>query len=141
MTMGWSGVSVGVVAIALSSPAAAQAPQASRSTSYDAAFFASFQPSNALDIAQRVPGFALEQGNSDIRGFAGAAGNVVFNGARPSSKSETLSTLLARIPASRVVRVELGPGDIYGSEYAGKSQVLNVILSVDSGFGAGSKGV
>ncbi len=129
--------SVGIMALALASPLVAQtapASQISRSTTYDAAFFAAFAPRNALDIAQRVPGFALDEGNSDIRGFAGAAGNVVFNGARPSSKSDSLSTLLARIPASRVVRVELAPGDLYGSEYAGKSQVLNIILSADSGI-------
>ena len=115
-------------------PALAPATQATRTTRYDAAFFAPFAPRSALDIARRVPGFALEQGNNDIRGFAGAAGNVVFNGARPSSKSESLETLLARIPARRVIRVELGPGDLYGSEYSGKSQVLNVILSAGSGL-------
>ncbi len=120
-----------IVAIILAAPLDAQS---SRSTTYEAAFFVPFAPRNALDIAQRVPGFALDEGNSGIRGFAGAAGNVVFNGARPSSKSDSLSTLLARIPASRVVRVELAPGDFYGSEYVGKSQVLNVILSVNSGI-------
>ncbi len=115
-------------------PDTAPATQATRTTRYDAAFFAPFAPRSALDIARRVPGFALEQGNNDIRGFAGAAGNVVFNGARPSSKSESLETILARIPARRVIRVELGSGDLYGSEYSGKSQVLNVILSADSGL-------
>jgi hypothetical protein len=124
-------LSVAAVALCSAMPAAAQA---TRATTYDAAFFVPFAPSNALDIAQRVPGFVLEQGNSDIRGFAGAAGNVVFNGARPSSKSESLATLLSRIPANRVVRVELAPGDLFGSEYSGKSQVLNIILSVDSGI-------
>ena len=115
-------------------PGAALATQGQRATTYDAAFFAPFAPRSALDIARRVPGFALEQGNKDIRGFAGAAGNVVFNGARPSSKAESLETLLARIPAQRVVRVEVGPGALYGSEYSGKSQVLNVILSAGSGI-------
>ena len=120
-------LSVGVIALlAGGAPLAAQtvadgapdpaaATQPSRTTRYDAAFFVPLAPRSALDIARRVPGFALEQGNSDIRGFAGAAGNVVFNGARPSSKAESLETLLARIPAQRVVRVELGPGSLYGS--------------------------
>ena len=124
-------VSVAIAALAMATPLAAQAP--ARATSYDAAFFAPFAPRNALDIAQRVPGFAIDGGNNDIRGFNGAAGNVVFNGARPSSKAESLFTILERIPASRVVRVELGSGDLYGSEYSGKSQVLNVILSAESG--------
>ena len=123
-------LSVAVMAAVAAAPAESQA---SRVTSYDATFFAPFAPSNALDIAQRVPGFALDQGNNDVRGFAGAGGNVLFNGARPSSKSESLGTLLARIPATRVVRVELGPGDLFGSEYSGKAQVLNIILSAESG--------
>jgi hypothetical protein len=105
-----------------------------RTTGYDSAFFNQYAPRNALDIARQVPGFALDLGNLDTRGFSGAAGNVVINGARPSSKSETLETTLARIPASRVARVEVGPGDLYGAEYATRSQVLNVILSSDGGI-------
>ena len=127
-------VSVGIMALALAAPLIAQTAPTSRTTTYDAAFFAQFGPSTALDIVRQVPGFALEFGNNAIRGFAGAAGNVVFNGARPSSKAESTASLLEQIPASRVVRVELGPGDLYGSEYSGKSQVLNVILSADSGI-------
>lgn len=103
-----------------------------RVTRYDAAYFTAFSPSSALDMVRRVPGFAIEEGDGDVRGFSQAAGNVVVNGARPSSKSEELDEMLARIPASRVVRIEVGPGDLYGSDYAGKSQVLNLILS-DSG--------
>jgi hypothetical protein len=101
---------------------------------YDAAFFAQYAPRTALDIAQRVPGFQLDLGNTDTRGFAGAAGNVVINGARPSSKAESLQTTLSRIPARSVVRVEVGSGDLYGAEYSGKSQVLNVVLSAASGI-------
>ena len=115
-------------------PVAAPAAQATRTTPYEAAFFAQYAPRTALDIARQVPGFALDLGDQDTRGFAGAAGNVVINGARPSSKAESLETTLARIPANRVVRVEVGPGDLYGSEYSTKSQVLNVILSAAGGI-------
>ncbi|MFC7537648.1 TonB-dependent receptor domain-containing protein [Sphingomonas sp. GCM10030256] len=113
----------------------AEGPNA-RTTSYDAGFFAQFAPRSALDIVRRVPGFTLDLGNSDVRGFAGAAGNVVFNGARPSSKSDSLESILARIPASRVAKVEVGAGALYGAEYAGKTQVLNLILSAEGGFDA-----
>ena len=119
------------------------AGQASRTTTYDAVFFAPFAPRTAYDIVQHVPGFQLDLGSTqsatgsvDVRGFAGTAGNVVINGARPSTKSETLDTTLQRIPAQRVVRVEVSPGDLYGSDYAGKSQVLNVVLSDAAGFDA-----
>jgi len=105
-----------------------------RLTDYDAAFFAQFAPRTALDIARRVPGFNLDLGNSDVRGFAGAAGNVVINGARPSSKSESLESVLSRIPASSVKKVEVGPGDLFGAEYAGKSQVLNIVMTATGGI-------
>jgi len=106
-------------------------------TGYDAAFFAAFAPSNALQIVERVPGFKLEKGDTEVRGFGRAAGNVVVNGQRPSTKSETLDVVLARIPASRVARVEVGPGDLFGSEFTGKPQVVNLILT-DAGGLAGT---
>lgn len=115
--------------------------KSSRVTVYDAAFFTQYAPRTAYDIVQRVPGFSLDlgatqtqQGSVDVRGFAGTAGNVVINGARPSTKAETLDVTLQRIPAQQVIRVELGPGDLYGSDYAGKSQVLNVVLSQQAGI-------
>jgi hypothetical protein len=137
--------------VALATSAAAQGPapvqpgtlNSTRTTVYDAAFFAQFAPRSALDIVKRVPGFQLDLGSTqsavgsvDVRGFAGTAGNVVINGSRPSSKAETIDTTLSRIPAQRVVRVELGSGDLYGSDYAGKSQVLNVVLSDAGGIDA-----
>ena len=70
-------------------PAAEASPtpaSSSRSTAYEAAYFTQFSPRTALDIAARVPGFSLDLGDTNTRGFAGAAGNVVINGARPSSK-------------------------------------------------------
>src|SRR5690242_6909984 len=92
-------------------------------TIYDAGYFAQYAPRTAYDIVQHVPGFQLDLGSTqtangsvDVRGFAGTAGNVVFNGSRPSTKSETLDTTLQRIPAQRVVRVEVSSGDLYGSD-------------------------
>ena len=131
----WTGAALlSAPALAQVAPGEAPAPaQPARTTAYNAAFFAQYAPATALDIVNRVPGFSIEQSNGDVRGFAGAAGNVVFNGARPSSKSDALQTILARIPASRVLRVEIGPGDLFGSDYSGKSQVLNVILTAGGG--------
>jgi hypothetical protein len=133
-------VAASLAALAIASPAFAEEDSASlpgaeakRGTTYQADYFTQFAPTNALDIVRRVPGFVIEETNGDVRGFSGAAGNVVVNGGRPSSKSETLQAMLARIPAGRVLRVEVAPGDVYGSDYAGKSQVLNVVMSKDGG--------
>jgi hypothetical protein len=144
-------LTTGACAAVLASPAFGQtsgagelspppSTQGSRTTVYDAGYFAQYAPRTALDIVQRIPGFTLDLGNNqaangvDVRGFAGTAGNVVLNGARPSSKSETLETLLARIPASRVKKVEVGPGDLYGADYSSKTQVANLFLSADRGI-------
>ena len=116
------------------SPTATTKSADGRTLRYEGSFFKPFAPRTALDIARQVPGISLDFGNSDVRGFSGAVGNIVINGARPSAKSESLDTLLSRIPASRVVRVEVGPGDLYGADYASKGQVLNIVLSAESGI-------
>ncbi|WP_037501382.1 TonB-dependent receptor [Sphingomonas jaspsi] len=130
-----------LIAIVSATPALAQdatqlVTEVGRATIYQQGYFTAYSPTNALEIAQHVPGFTLDLGNSDVRGFAAAAGNVVINGARPSSKSESLETVLRRIPAKRVSRVEVQPGDLYGSDYAGRSQVLNIVMSEEGGFDA-----
>jgi len=114
--------------------APAEAKPGGRSTSYDAKFFVQYAPRTALDIVRRIPGFTLDLGDTNLRGFSGAAGNVVFDGQRPSTKSESLETVLSRIPASRVIRVDVGPGDLYGAEYSSKAQVANLILSRGGGM-------
>ncbi|HWJ69032.1 MAG TPA: outer membrane beta-barrel protein [Sphingobium sp.] len=101
---------------------------------YEAAFFAQFSPSNALQMVQRVPGFTVENVSSEVRGFAQAAGNVVINGQRPSAKSDSLDVILARIPANRVKRIELVAGNELGADYVSKPQVVNLILTEDAGL-------
>lgn len=127
----------GLVALCISGTALGQVSETARGLAYDAAFFSTFSPANAYQIIQRVPGFVLEEGDSEVRGFRQAAGNVVINGRRPSAKAEALSTVLARIPAARILRVELVSGDRFGADYAGKPQVANIILS-DAGGLAGT---
>jgi hypothetical protein len=121
-------------ALNIVSPAFAQTENAQGRMVYDAGFFAQFAPSSALQIVERVPGFKLDAGDSSVRGFGQAAGNLVINGQRPSSKSDSLDTILARIPASRVLRVEIGSGNDYGADYAGKAQVVNLLLSEQGGL-------
>lgn len=114
-------------------PTTTEAPAAGR-TRYEAAFFQPFAPSTALDIVARIPGFTLNDGQSGVRGFGGAAGNLVINGSRPTSKSDGAATILSRIPASRVSYVEIGSGDLFGSEFAGRAQVVNVVLGAGGGL-------
>ncbi len=113
---------------------AAEPGRATGRRTYDAAYFKTYAPTTALEIVQHVPGFSLETVDPSVRGFGGAAGNLVINGQRPSSKSDTIDTILARIPASRVLRVEVAAGDLFGAEFTGKSQVLNLITTATGGL-------
>ena len=95
---------------------------------YPASFFASSNPGTALDMIQRLPGFTLDIGDLDSRGLAGASGNVLIGGSRPSSKSDNIAEVLNRIPAASVERIELIRGGAAGIDMRGRAVVANVIL-------------
>ncbi|HEU4887284.1 MAG TPA: TonB-dependent receptor [Thermoanaerobaculia bacterium] len=102
-------------------PAAAEGPR-----TYTPADFAQFAPQNALDMLNRVPGFAIKEEDED-RGLGDATGNVVINGQRLSGKSNDVVTELSRIPAGDVERIEVVDGATL--EISGLSgQVANVIV-------------
>ncbi|RMF11537.1 MAG: TonB-dependent receptor [Alphaproteobacteria bacterium] len=98
---------------------------------YTPDFFARYHPITALDMVVRVPGFRLDNGDGR-RGFSGSAGNVLINGERPSTKSDPLSQILARLPAERVSRIELIRGRTGGLDVGGQSIVVNVILKQEA---------
>lgn len=135
-----AGYLLGSLCLALTQPVMAQDANVPHKDVFEADFFKTFSPSNALQMVQRLPGFQLESGSTEVRGFAQAAGNVVINGQRPSSKSDTIDTVLSRIPASRVLRIELTSGNAFGSDYAGKAQVANVILTNAGGLAGNLEG-
>jgi len=101
---------------------------------FDAAFFARFSPTNALDMVRRVPGFSLDNGE-DRRGFGGARGNVLIDGEPPSSKSEDLEDLLARIPAAQVLRIELRRGAAAAGDVGAPSVLVNIVRAPSAGSG------
>lgn len=113
---------------------AAVAPQ-DGVTQYGLEFFADQQPNTAVDMLNRLPGFTLDNGES-VRGFEGAAGNVLVDGQRPSSKSDRLQDILNRIPASKVARIDVIRGGAPGIDMQGKTVLANVILKKDGGLRA-----
>ena len=94
---------------------------------YDAAYFADARPNTAYDMIQRLPGFTFTNTGS-ARGFAGTAGNVLIDGQRPTAKSDDLQTILNRILAADVERIELIRGSAPGIDMQGLTIVANVIL-------------
>ena len=78
---------------------------------FEPAYFEQFAPRNALDMVSRLPGFSIADGSGGQRGLGQADQNVLVNGERFSSKSDSLRDQLSRIPASDVVRIELVDGN------------------------------
>jgi outer membrane receptor for ferrienterochelin and colicins len=92
---------------------------------FEATAFARFAPQTALDMVRQIPGFVVTQSSGD-RGLGEATQNVLINGQRISGKSNDAETVLARTPASSVVRIEIVDGatlNIPGLS----GQVLNLI--------------
>ena len=89
---------------------------------YLPSFFAQYNPVTALDMVSRVPGFSIDGGDS-VRGFGGAAANVLIDGQRPSTKSSDITETLSRISASNVERVELIRGGTGNLDVGGRSVV------------------
>jgi outer membrane receptor protein involved in Fe transport len=95
-------------------------------TSYPPSYFADGNVSTALEMVGRLPGFSLDTGAS-VRGYEGAAGNVLVDGARPTSKTDPLDQILYRIPASQVDHIEVIRGGAPGVDMQGKAVLANVV--------------
>lgn len=125
-----SGLGGGAVAqTPIASPTSPEAPPQSLSgvQSFSPEFFAAAQPQTARDMIDRLPGFVFDDGDTTVRGFAGAAGNVLIDGSRPTSKNDDLDSILRRIPASAVLRIDVVRGSSPGLDMQGKTVVANVI--------------
>ncbi len=112
---------------------AAAPPGQAAVISYPAAFFTGQQVANASEMLARLPGFTLDTGSS-VRGFEGAAGNVLIDGQRPASKNDNLEEILRRIPAGQVERIDVIRGAAPGIDMQGKSVLANVIRKSGGGF-------
>ncbi|MGK0298386.1 MAG: hypothetical protein ACI9XC_002007 [Gammaproteobacteria bacterium] len=97
---------------------------------YSADFFDRYQPDTALDMVQQIPGFDLDDG-AQSRGFGSAAGNILINGRRPSSKEDVPTAILSRIPARLVERIDLIRGQVRGVNLQGQTVVANIFLRDD----------
>tara|TARA_R110000782_G_scaffold49238_1_gene107230 strand:- start:132 stop:2162 length:2031 start_codon:yes stop_codon:yes gene_type:complete len=117
-----------VLLVSTHAASAVAADTSSSVTAFEPGYFASAQPVSALDIVKLVPGFRLEEGDSELRGYSGAGGNVLVDGQRPPSKEDTLEDVLKRIPAGSVERIELIRSGA-GYDMQGYTLLANVVRS------------
>jgi outer membrane receptor protein involved in Fe transport len=123
------------LALSISAPAWAEPLAAESSTAvnvFPASYFAEARPNTAMDMIMRLPGFAFDQG-PQVRGFAGSAGNVIVDGERPTSKQDNLESILRRIPANQVERIELIHGGAAGVDMQGRTVLANIVRRKDAG--------
>ncbi|HEY3949491.1 MAG TPA: TonB-dependent receptor, partial [Phenylobacterium sp.] len=100
--------------------------------SYASDFFAFAHPNTALDMVNQLPGFALDTGSS-VRGYEGAAGNVLIDGQRPAVKTEGIDSILQRMLATHVARIDIIRGGAPGIDMQGKTVIANVITKKENG--------
>ncbi|MGN6514914.1 MAG: TonB-dependent receptor plug domain-containing protein [Rhizomicrobium sp.] len=112
--------------VSLGLVSAAHAQEQENVLQYPASFFADARPNTAYDMIGRLPAFTFDDGNSE-RGFAGTAGNVLIDGQRPTSKTDDLQSVLNRIPASDVERIDVIRGGARGIDMQGHTVIANVI--------------
>src|SRR6185437_15390643 len=85
----------------------ARAAEEGAALTYPASYFTGMELNTAHDMVTRLPGFVFIDTDTTKRGFAGSAGNVLVDGVRPASKTDTLSAVLDRIALSRVDHIEV----------------------------------
>ncbi|MEM8917953.1 MAG: TonB-dependent receptor [Pseudomonadota bacterium] len=101
---------------------------------FQAPLFARFNPRTALDMVRQVPGFTIDTGDDNERGLGQADENVLINGARIAGKNVDAFTVLGRISADNVVRLEIVDGATLSiSGLSG--QVLNLVTRSEVGGG------
>ena len=113
--------------LGISDPGLADAPSSTARVVYEPAFFAASKPESAYDMVLLLPGFAFDAGDQDSRGFASSAGNVLIDAKRPAAKTDSLTSILRRIPASVVIRIELIRGGGPGIDMQGYTVLANVV--------------
>jgi hypothetical protein len=92
---------------------------------YLVAQFARFSPQTAADVVSQIPGFSVTNVSND-RGLGEASQNVLINGQRITGKGNDANTVLRRIPANTIQRLEVMDGAMLNiSGLSG--HVLNVV--------------
>lgn len=80
---------------------------------FTVADFKQYAPQNALDIVNRIAGFALAEEDKQ-RGLGQASSNILVNGTRIAGKSNGIITTLQRIPVASIVAIDIYEGASLG---------------------------
>jgi hypothetical protein len=95
-------------------------------------YFQEFDPLNALDMVNQLPGVNLQETNGG-RGLSGVRSNLLINGKRPPPKGKSAQERLQQMPVKGVAAIELiDAGARLDLDMQGFPQVINVVTVDDS---------
>lgn len=117
------------------------AQQSDEVTSYQKAYFSALNVMTARDMVNRIPGADAGSGQGDggeRRGLRGKTDRVLIDGKKLTGKSNDADEFLDRLPASKVVRIEVIDGMVGETESGAGARTINIITSQASGYGTWS---
>ena len=123
--------------------------QESNKIVYDKSYFQKFNITTAVDALKRIPGVEeLTMGNNSQsfdptsnnkkRGFGSSGTQILINGERQSSKSNSIIKTLERIKAESLIRVEVIRGSEAGLDVRSEGIIVNIIVDTSSSSGSGT---
>ena len=128
-------LSVAALFSAHGTQAIAQSPEGQplddSTVTFDADFFAKFQPVSVNDMIDRIPGIGLalsRGGGGSRRGLGGGGNEILVNGQRITGKSNGSRDQLRRIAADQVDYIEIIRGISEDIDVRGATQVINIVL-------------
>jgi outer membrane receptor protein involved in Fe transport len=104
---------------------------------YAAEYFARYEVLTATDMLRRIPGAdailsaaerTVEDDDEELRGFGASGDQILINGRRVAGKSNEIVSVLGRIQASLVSRVELIRGISPDIEVRSDGLIVNIVL-------------
>ena len=116
---------------------------------YDQNYFQKFNITTAVDALKRIPGVedltmgnTAESfdptGNNKKRGFGSSGTQILINGERQSSKSNSIIKTLERIKAESLIRIEVIRGSEAGLDVRSDGIIVNIIVDTSSSKGSGT---
>jgi outer membrane receptor for ferrienterochelin and colicins len=105
--------------------------QAGSTVIYHTDYFAQFNPVSLADMIRNIPGGIAVLGgggNNNNRGLGANDTPILIDGRRMAGKTNDMTTMLARILASQVERIELIRGNAEGLDIRNEGIIYNVVL-------------
>lgn len=107
-------------------------------TVYTADYFSSLNVLTANDMVRRIPGSEAQTpqtgrgGRSQRRGLRDKTDRILIDGKKLTGKSNNANDFLRRLPASKVVQIEVVDGIVTETESDAGSRTINIITTGDN---------